>query len=191
MIVARRSGTIVRDYTWNDSRKLEYRFAIYDRIIHKTKYVGLYWDVDNHILYLPRGNDLRVFCNLLKDTVVVDPDYVKWKSIGEVHMKYLPKNPTQAKTIKFILGLDEYAYTKPFSQLSINLMTGKGKTYVTIAAMAYEEGKFIVITSIKSWLNQWIEKKQAFEKELEEKMERWMYLQDLSEQIENEKQEDL
>lgn len=36
-------------------------------------------------------------------------------------------------------------------------------------------------------LNQWMEKKQTFEKELEEKMERWMYLQDLSEQIENER----
>ena len=158
MIIAKRSTVLVTNYTWNDCRKLEYRFGIYNRVTHKTEYVGIYWDLDTKTLHLPRGNDLKVINDLLKDKVIIDNSFVKWKEIGEVYMKYLPKNLTQAKTIKFILGLDEYSYTKPYSQLGINLMTGKGKTYVTIAAMAYEQARFIVITSIKSWLQQWVDK---------------------------------
>ena len=158
MIIAKRSTVQVTDYYWNDNRKLEYRFAVYDRVYHRTLYTGIYWDADSKILYIPRGNDLRVISDLLKDQVIADKDYVTWKDIGEVRMKYLPKNEVQVKTIKFILGLDEYAYTKPYSQLSINLMTGKGKTYVTIASLAYEQGRFIVITSITSWLKQWMDK---------------------------------
>lgn len=158
MIIAKRSTTIVTDYYWDDNKKLQYRFSIYDRVCHRTLYVGIQWDPETKILYLPRGNDLRVLADLLKDQIVIDKEYNQWKDIGEVKMKYLPKNEVQVKAIKFILGLDEYSYTTPYSQLGIHLNVGKGKTYVTIAAMGYEQARFIVITSITSWLKQWADK---------------------------------
>lgn len=158
MIIARRSSVLVTDYYWNDNKKLEYRFAIYDRVTHRTNYVGLQWDPDSKILYLPRGNDLRILSDLLQDQVVVDKSYTAWKSIGNVRIKYLPRNDKQIKAIKFLLGLDEYSYTIPYSQLLNGMGTGTGKTYVTIAAMAYEQSRFIVITSITSWLKQWEDK---------------------------------
>ena len=158
MIIAKRSHLVVTDYVWDDCKKLQYRFAIYDRVCHRTFYTGLEWEPETRTLYLPRGNDLRTISDLLQDQVVIDKEYTPWKDIGEVKIKYLPKNEVQVKAIKFILGLDEYSYTTPYSQLLNAMGTGRGKTYVTIAAMAYEQSRFIVITSINSWLKQWIEK---------------------------------
>lgn len=158
MILVKRTSVQVVDYQWNDFRQLENRFAIYNMVTHTYDYKGIVWDDKTKVLYLPRGMDLRVIENSLRERVVIDKAYNHWDSVGQVKIKYLPKNEVQKQSIKFILGLAEYNYTLPYSQLCINLMTGKGKTYVTIASMAWEECKFIVITSIKGWLQQWIDK---------------------------------
>lgn len=158
MILVKRSHLQVTDYQWNDSRSLEFKFSVYNYATYSYDYVAIDWDGDNKILYLPRGMDIRTVENLTRSKAVIDRKWDEWDQIGKVMIKYLPKNDIQKKTIRFILGMRDYDYTKPYSQLSINLMTGKGKTYVTIASMAYEEARFIVITSIRGWLQQWAEK---------------------------------
>ena len=158
MIRVRRSNLQVTDYTWNDSPSLEYKFSVYDILTHSYYYKGISYDESKKILYLPRGMDIQLVQRYTKSTAIIDKEIDPWSTAGKVYIKYLPKNDVQKQTIRFILGMGEYEYTRPYSQLCINLMTGKGKTYVTIASMAYEESKFIVITAVRDWLKQWKDK---------------------------------
>ena len=57
-----------------------------------------------------------------------------------------------------MLGKKEYKATSTKSQLSVNLNTGKGKTYVSIATFAYTGIKSMIITYSTGWLKQWKEK---------------------------------
>ena len=158
MIKIYRTHLEVDNYDWKSCPSLEYMFAVWNYATYQYDYVGISWDPETRKLYLPRGMDVRKVESLLRRRAVVMNEYDKWEGTGPVLIKYTPKNETQKKAIKFILGMAEYNYTVPYSQLAINLMTGKGKTYVTIASIMFDEAKFIVITSIKGWLNQWEEK---------------------------------
>ena len=54
-----------------------------------------------------------------------------------------------------MVGEGEYKTNKMRSQMSLNLNTGKGKTYVSIATIAYEGIRSIIITYSNGWLKQW------------------------------------
>ena len=125
---------------------------------YQYEYLGIHWDPDTRVLYLPRGIEIQKVERLLRRRATIMKECDPWDSTGPVMLKYLPKNDVQKKACKFILGLAEYNYTRSYSQLCINLMTGKGKTYVTIASIMYDEAKFIVITGINDWLKQWEDK---------------------------------
>ena len=133
-------------------------FAVWNFMTYQYDYLGIHWDPTRRVLYLPRGMEIHKVERLLRRRLVIMKEYDKWESTGPVMLKYLPKNDVQKKACRFILGLAEYNYTKDYSQLCINLMTGKGKTYVTIASIMYDEAKFIVITGINGWLKQWEDK---------------------------------
>jgi hypothetical protein len=72
-----------------------------------------------------------------------------------VYIKALPRDDVQRESLRFMLGEGEYRNNKARSQLSLNLNTGKGKTYVSIATIAYERIRSIIITYSNQWLNQW------------------------------------
>ena len=52
------SKIIVQDYDLGDSPELENNFKVYDPICHKFNTLGMYYDKENHKLYLPRGLDI-------------------------------------------------------------------------------------------------------------------------------------
>lgn len=158
MIIAKRTVVEVKNYFWNDCPPLQYLFSIFDPIEHSYYYRAMEYEEDTNTLYLPRGMDISKIERYMKTNIVVDKSYDEYDKIGPILIKSLPRNDVQKKSIKFILGLQEFSYTKGFSQLCLNLVTGKGKTYVTIASIAYLEIRFIVIAPISSWLAQWKEK---------------------------------
>ena len=73
-------------------------------------------------------------------------------------LKYGPKDDVQRESIKFLLGYDQYSFTRGCSQLLLALNTGAGKTYLGIAFMAYINAKAIIIASSIGWLEQWKER---------------------------------
>jgi superfamily II DNA or RNA helicase len=72
-----------------------------------------------------------------------------------IMIKSLPRDEVQKEALRFILGEGEYSYTKNKSQLSVNLNTGAGKTYLTVAAIAYWCIRTAIITNSIGWLEQW------------------------------------
>ena len=158
MILVKNSHIEVTDYEWDDCANLQYLFTMENPQTHEYYYKALDYDAENKILYLPRGMNIRLIERLLKEKAVIEHSHDHYEKTGPMNINYAPKNKTQKETIKFILGAGDYEYTRPYSQLCINLMTGKGKTYVTIASIAYLEVKSIIITSLKDWLRQWGDK---------------------------------
>ena len=155
-IVVKNTCVIVNDYSFGDSPKLERFFAIYEPVTHSYRYSGIYYDIDNKKLYLPRGIDIWYVEQLLGCTAYVEKNnYNKFDRYDDIKIKYLPRDDDQVEALKFATGRGVYKETLTKSQLSINLNTGKGKTYVAIGTMSIFGIKSIVINKSTEVLKQW------------------------------------
>ena len=155
-ILVKNSCIIINDYNFGDSPKLESFFAIYNPTTHSYRYAGIYYNAETKQLYLPRGIDVWYIENLLGEKATVEINkYYKYDTYNDIGIRFLPKDNDQKKALRFAVGKGEYLATSSKSQLSINLNTGKGKTYVAIGTISFLGIKSIVITYAKTVLEQW------------------------------------
>ena len=154
-LIVRNSSVIITDYEWNSCPRIENSFRIYDMLTHSYYYTGLYYDEEKKILYLPRGIDIWFLEQTLGMQAKIDHNYDKFELTEKFMVKYLPRDDVQKEALRFMTGEYEYSKNKMRSQLSVNLNTGKGKTYVSIATIAYERKRSIIITYSNGWLEQW------------------------------------
>lgn len=155
-IIATNSAIIIENYEWNECEQLEKYFRIYEPVTHSYYYLGIFYDSENKRLYLPRGIDIWFVEKITGMNVdVLINSYTKYQTFDDISIRYLPRDDAQKETLRFMLGKQEYRETATKSQLSVNLSTGKGKTYVTIATLAYLGIRGIVIADSVSWLKQW------------------------------------
>lgn len=155
-IVVRHTSIIINDYNLGDCPHLEKIFSIWDRITHTSYTYGIYYDENTKQLYLPRGVDIPYIEKLFGCVAHVDKHPDPYDKIGDVMIKYLPRDDAQKETLDFMLGVsNKYKFAQYKSQQSINLPTGKGKSYCSIATIAFARLRSIVITSSINWLNQW------------------------------------
>lgn len=155
-IVVKNTCIVINDYDFNDCPKLENQFRIYNITTHSHYYIGLYYDEKQRKLYLPRGIDIWYVEKLLEEKAYVEKNqYNEFDRYDDTRMRYLPRDEDQLKAARFMVGSGEYTETATKSQLQLNLNTGKGKTYCSIATMAYMGIKSVVITDAVSVLKQW------------------------------------
>lgn len=154
-IIVKHSSIIINDYNLGDSPRLESWFKLYDEVYHKYYFKGLYYDKDNYKLYLPRGMNIIFLEEIFNEKAKIDYNCNKFVDIGQVKLRKLPRNDRQKKALRFMLGKEEYKSNEFKSQFGINLPTGFGKTYCSIAVIAFLQIKPIIITSSISWLKQW------------------------------------
>lgn len=146
----------INNYNFGDSPKLERFFAIYEPVSHSYRFVGIHYDIETQTLYLPRGVDIWYIEQLLDCKAKVELDnHHQFDTYDDIGIKYLPRDEDQKKALRFAVGRGEYVDTITKSQLSINLDTGKGKTYVAVGTMSFLGIKSMVITYSKSVLKQW------------------------------------
>lgn len=149
------TSIIVDDYTMGESEQLENPFRIYDPVVHKMFYKGFYYDAENKRLYLPAGMDIWYVRKSLGEKYYSRIDSDPFQTIDNIMIKYKPRDDEQIEALKFTCNLGEYEDNKYLSQLSLNLFTGKGKTYVSIATICFFKIKSIIITGSNSLLSQW------------------------------------
>ena len=146
---------IITNYELGDNPNLEKVFTVFDPLTHKKSLMGVYYDKENKRLYLPSGLDLwkiRQYFNTKYYKRVSNHDFQK---TGPINMKRAPRDSDQYESFKFTCGLEDYSDNQYMTQLSINLNTGKGKTYVSIGTIAYYGIKSIIIAYSNSLLFQW------------------------------------
>lgn len=156
-LVIRNTCMLVEDYVKGSCPNLEKNFKVWDPITHRLEELGMYYSAKTSILYLPRGLDIGVIKHYLQlrthDVEPPDP----FEEIDEIKMKYAPRDSEQIEALRFMTGIGDYEKNLYEAQLSVNLNTGKGKTYCSIATIAYMKIKSIVITGSNTLLNQWKE----------------------------------
>lgn len=155
-IILRNSCIIIQNYKLGDCPNLERNFQVWDQITHKFETLGMYYDEENNNLYIPRGLDIwkiEKYLNLDSHQVDAPADY---DHIDDILMKYKPRDVEQIEALKFMCGIGQ-DYEENFyqPQLSVNLNTGKGKTYCSIATISYMKIKSIIITGSNTLLEQW------------------------------------
>ena len=155
-IIVKNSCIQVYNYEFGSCPKLENAFRIYDVTTHSCYYLGLYYNQEKKILYLPRGIDIWYVEKILETKAYVERDmYNPFDKYRDIKIKYLPKDDVQKEALRFTLGKGEYTSTATKSQLSVNLNTGKGKTYISVATFSFTGIKTIIITYATNWLEQW------------------------------------
>lgn len=155
-IVVKHSRIEINDYNIGDCPKLEYFFTIFDPITHAYYFKGMEYNKETKVLTLPRGLDISWLEYTLNGEAKLDSNYDEFEYVSEpIMIKNLPRDEEQKEALRFILGKAEYASNSTKSQLSVNLNTGKGKTYVTVTAISYWLVRSMVIASTKGIIAQW------------------------------------
>jgi superfamily II DNA or RNA helicase len=153
-IEVKQTSIVVNDYHYGDCSRLESFFVIQDPIDFSLNFKCAKLDTDTNTLYLPRGLDIWYVekqINSKAKFIKSDPVF----TTSDTMIKTLPRDDRQSEALRFILGAKEYSWTNDFSQKLIACPTGFGKTYITIASIAYLSAPSIIITSSIEWLNQW------------------------------------
>lgn len=154
-IIIKHSCIIINNYEWDDSLALQHSFSIYDKLYHTLFYKAIEYKEEEKQLILPRGIDIDFLEKIFNCKATIDYSHDPYDVISDINLKYMPRDNTQKRALAFIAGVKEYSYTASKSQLSINLPTGKGKTYCSITGSAYYGLRSIIITSSIQWLEQW------------------------------------
>ena len=154
-IVIKHTRIEIHDYDLGDAPRLEYMFSIWDPVCFTARYKGIEYDAENRILYLPRGMDINYLKLIFNCEPQVSTKPDPYVIQDQLPIKYLTKDERQMKILKFILGMNEFQYTKTKSQISCNATTGSGKTFITVGAICYSGARAIIITSTLEWLEQW------------------------------------
>lgn len=156
-IIIKNSAVIIEEYKAHSCMELEKAFMVFDPTTHSYRYVAFHYNEATATLYLPRGIDIWWLETLLGTKAIVEKNkYNKFDYYeDDIKMKYLPRDDDQIEALQFAVGKDKYKITEAKSQLSINLNTGKGKTYVAIGAISIFAIKSAIITYSKDVLTQW------------------------------------
>lgn len=154
-IIVYRTHIEINDYDLGDCPQVEKTFSVYDMTTHRRYPKGMIYDKERRVLMLPRGIDIGYLERIFQSEPVVNASVDPVGDIGQVMLKYKPRDDIQKEAIKFMLSAGKYFNNQTSTMLSVNLNTGKGKTYCAIAAAAYLGFRSIVITDSIGWLEQW------------------------------------
>lgn len=156
-IIVRNSAILITDYTLGECEALEKNFKIWDMLTHRFNIMGMYYDEIGHILYLPRGLDIWKIKQYLGMVMESKEEPDQYQIVSHMMMRCKPRDDEQKEALRFMVGVNEYACNSRLPQISVNLNTGKGKTYCSIATICYLKIKSIIITGSNTLLNQWKE----------------------------------
>ena len=146
----------ISPYHRGECEKLEKSMSVFDRVCHC--YVPVAYYIENDTLYLPRGFNLSKLEFFFNEVPSIQNGYDKYNRFETpVEIKGKPKNQIQKDSIDFLLSKGNYGRGKLFTQKSLNLDTGDGKTFCSIYAIAKMGLKTIIITHKKKIREQWKE----------------------------------
>lgn len=153
-IKIRHTSILIPDYHGDED--LERRLSVWNQAYFRYEPKGYSYNPDTNELLVPRGIDSLYLQSRFDMPIVLDHKHDEYDKIS-LNLKTEPRDDAQKRSIAFMIGEDDFKYTKKYSQLSLNADTGYGKTYVAIASMSFLKMKTIIITHIDDLKNQWID----------------------------------
>ena len=148
----------IQDYDLGYCPRLENQFMLWDRTNFRPVRFGLDYNEEKRTLYIPRGYDVYMVEQFLDENARVDRNYTRPYETGSFNLKVKPRDDIQREALQFMVGVGKYKDNQYKSQLALNLSTGKGKTYLSIATASYYEYPTVVISPSSGWNEQWIKR---------------------------------
>ena len=155
-IKAYHTRIVIPEYNLGDNPIIENSLSVWDEIRFKNNPIGYNYNEDTRELTIPRGFSINYISDLFSRPVDIISEHDK-VSPASFRLMVEPRNDLQRKAISFLIGKDLFAYTKKYSQQSLNLQTGDGKTYCVIAALTFLKMKSLIVTPIENIKKQWYE----------------------------------
>lgn len=149
------SAILLHNYNLGDNEYIERRLSIWNKTTHSFQPLAYYYDMEKKILYVPKGVEFYHIVNSFIRNQIVNQPPDPYDNVGRVMLKYPPRDERQLEALKFCCGMDPYAKNRGMSQLSLNLVTGFGKSYLACFTWAFYCVKTIMITAGADWLKQW------------------------------------
>lgn len=154
-IIVSRTHIKITNYEPGMAPWIENTFSIWNPSYHRRDVIGMHYDRKTKILYLPRGTSIENLERTFNTVAIIDNSVTKVRNIGNIALTYGPRDDDQREALKFMIGMEKYYHTADKSMLSVNLNTGKGKSYCAVATMSFYEVASIVITDNVGVLDQW------------------------------------
>lgn len=154
MIQVNHTSIIVPNYELGDNEVVEKHLSYWNKSEFTFEPMCYMYDEEKKELKIPRGVDINYLekkFDCLSEVNYKPDDY---ENIS-IKLKTLPRDDVQKNAISFLIGENDFKYTKKYSQLTLNLATGAGKTYATIAALSLLSMKTMIITHIDRIKVQW------------------------------------
>ena len=145
----------ITPYKEGESQSLENMLSIWNPHTFTRNKIG--YIILGDTIYIPRG----ISPNFLEKTFGVEPiveyssdpyEYIKSK----VEPLYQPRNSVQSDSVKFLCSSCNFARGARYSQLSLNIDTGDGKTFCTIFSICSLAIRALIITHTEKIKRQWI-----------------------------------
>jgi len=156
VINVKHSSIVIPNYNLGDCEKLENMLSVWDDIYYKMDNIGFHYNEEKRELLLPRGLELGHLESYFRRPLQFDRNADE-SDPASYKLKVEPRSDIQRKSISFLLGEGDFAYTKQHTQLTLNLDTGDGKTYCVIAALTFMRTKSMIISHTDNIKNQWKE----------------------------------
>ena len=150
------SSIHIHDYELGDNEKLEKLLSLWNKSKFRYDPIGFVYDEKSKILKIPRSIDI----NYLERVFQCPADFIYTPDKSEkisIKLKTMPRDDIQKESIAFLLGKNNFTYTKKYSQLLLNLDPGVGKTYITTASLTIFGERAIIITHSDKIKLQWYE----------------------------------
>lgn len=154
-IIVSRTHIKITDYEPGMSPWIENTFSIWNPSYHRRDIMGMHYDRDTRVLYVPRGTPVEQLERIFNTVAITDYSHTPIRNIGKVGLTKGPRDEDQKEALRFMIGADKYAYTINKPMLHLNLNTGKGKSYCSVATTAFNEMASIIITDGIGVLDQW------------------------------------
>lgn len=160
-VILNNTNIEIHDYHPGDCEELEKSLSVWNSSYYRWEPRGIEYDEENDIIRIPRGIDVSFLKSKLKCPIETNTDYNDYDKTN-FKLRTEPRDDIQINSIAFLTGEGKFKYTKEYSQLSLNLDTGDGKTYCVIASLCLLKCKAIIITHTENIKEQWLKSISKF-----------------------------
>lgn len=150
-IIVKHSHIEITDYTLGDAPQLEKSLSKWQ---YKYIAIAFAYNEEKSILYVPRAIDIPYIERMFDSHAHYDMYNNKFDQV-DIYMKNPPLNDMQKKMISYLAGRYEFEYTLNKSQLMLDIFTGKGKTYCTIAAISLFKSRSAIFCHDGDKIDEW------------------------------------
>ena len=151
----------LNDYELGDYPKLETKLSTWDKIYFRWIPKAYVYDEERKCLLIPSGIQTSMVEHITGRPVEIEYDVDSYEPMS-IRMLAKPRDDLQRESISFLSGKGKYANYSSYSQMVLNLDTGKGKTFTAIALMSIKRLKSLIIVSTAKIKQQWIDKLQEY-----------------------------